>query len=67
MGVALNPKAGCDHVSAYGSQSSSTDEDSGNLEDGFGATGSSGGAGAIEHDADEALWTDIEIEVNTPS
>lgn len=64
MGVALNPKAGNDHVSAYGSQSPSTDEDSGNLDDGFEATGSGGGT---ENDADDALWTDIDIDANTPS
>lgn len=63
MGQSSNPKAVADQSTAYGSQSSSTDEDSSNFDNAVMAFSAAGG----EAEPDEALWTDIEIEVNTSS
>lgn len=48
--------------SAFGSHSSSTDEDSGNFDNAEMAVTMSGGA---VDDGDDALWTDIDVDVNT--
>lgn len=60
MGQSLNPKTTAEQASTYGSQSS-TDDDSVNF-DNAAMTASAPGPTT---ESDDALWTDIEVEVNT--